>query len=90
MLLFSVLGFPHSWGSDCVMLLFSMVDLSLKPVVYLKRATSREICLFFLYRSLILTGSEFMVFQQVLNLLIEGDAMSVFPLAIFSNKNKIK
>lgn len=46
MLLFSVLGFPHSWGSDCVMLLFSMVDLSLKPVVYLKRATSREICLF--------------------------------------------
>lgn len=31
-----------------------------------------------------------MVFQQVLNLLIEGDAVSVFPLAIFSNKNKIK
>jgi len=28
--------------------------------------------------------------QQVLNLLIEGDAVSVFPLAIFSNKNKIK
>lgn len=30
-----------------LMLLFSMVDLSLKPVVSLKRATSREICFFF-------------------------------------------
>jgi len=41
-----VLDLPHHWGSDKMMLLFSLVDISLKPVVSLERATSREICLF--------------------------------------------
>lgn len=68
MFLFAVLDLSHPWGSDCVMLLFSMVDLSLKPVVSLKRATSREICRLFLEaekHSLILTGSEFMVLSSI-------------------------
>lgn len=66
--LLAVLDLPHHWGSDNTMLLFSIVNLSLKPVVSLRRGTSGEICLFSSKQRNILfflTGSEFMVLSSI-------------------------